>query len=278
MKPDSPVRLLSIGEFSAATQLSPKALRLYDEQRILQPARIHASSRYRYYGNDQVALGRLIRTLRDMNLPLADVTRVVLADRRGGELVLSQFAGELDRRYARDKRALQAALLLLRESEPSDSLAIEERSRPAMTVVVYPFMADRLHFYERLRSERETADAALTRARLCPEPVSYCRLIDPLSDDEAQVELLIPVDPAASPPSDIALRQLIQVSCAVMDITLSAYGGDFRAPVDALFDWFDRRGYRAVDVPWLARMKQGEELRAEVLWAYEAHSHTGSQP
>jgi len=147
-----------------------------------------------------------------------------------------------------------------------------------MTVVVYPFMADRLHFYERLRSERETADAALTRARLRSELVSYCRLIHPLSDDEAQVELLIPVDPPASLPGEITLRQLTEVCCAVTDITASSHGGDFRAPVDALFDWFDRRGYRAVDVPWLARMNQGEDVRTEVLWAYEAQSHTGSQP
>jgi DNA-binding transcriptional MerR regulator len=278
VKPDSPVRLLSIGEFSAATQLSPKALRLYDEQRILQPARTHPSSGYRYYGNDQVAVGRLIRALRDMSLPLADVARIVQTDRRGAEHVLTQFAGELDRRYARDKRAMQAALLLLRESEPSDSFAIEERSRPAMTVVVYPFTADRLHFYDRLRSEREAADAALARARLRTELVSYCRLIDPLTDDEAQVELLVSVRPAAPLPDDVTLRHLTQASCAVMDITASTQGSDFRAPVDALFDWFDRRGYRAVDVPWLARMNQGHELRTEVLWAYETHPQTGSQP
>jgi len=270
--------LLSIGEFSAATQLSPKALRLYDEQRILQPARILSSSGYRYYGNDQVALGRLIRKLRDMNLPLADVTRFVQADRRGAEHVLIQFAGELDRRYARDKRTLQTALLLLRASKPSDSIAVVERTRPAMTVVVYPFMADRLHFYERLRSERETAAAALTSAGLRPELLSYCRLINPLSDDEAQVELLIPVDPAFSLPDDMTFRQLTQASCAAIDITASAHGGDFSAPVDALFDWFDRRGYRAVDVPWLARMDQAEGLRTEVLWVYQAHSDTESPP
>jgi DNA-binding transcriptional MerR regulator len=271
------MRLLSIGEFSAATQLSPKALRLYDDQRILQPARVHSSSGYRYYGNEQVAVGRLIRTLRDMNLPLADVARVVQTDRRSAEHVLTQFAGELDRRYAHDKRTLQAALLLLRESEQSDSLPVEERSRPAMTVIVCPFMADRLHFYERLRSERETADAALTRMGLRPELVSYCRMIHPLSDDEAHVELLIPVDPPASLPRDITLRQLTQASCAVIDITARTHGGDFSAPVDALFDWFDRRGCRAVDVPWLARMIQSKDRRTEILWAYEAHSHTGGQ-
>lgn len=38
MKTDAPGRLLSIGEFAAATQLSLKPLRLYDEQRLLHPS------------------------------------------------------------------------------------------------------------------------------------------------------------------------------------------------------------------------------------------------
>ena len=73
-------RLLSIGEFAAATQLSLKALRLYDEQQLLRPARIDSASGYRYYRSDQVSIGRLIRTLRDMGLPLADIARVAVAE------------------------------------------------------------------------------------------------------------------------------------------------------------------------------------------------------
>src|SRR5689334_3408668 len=147
VKIDLPTRLLSIGEFSAATQLSPKALRLYDEQRILQPARIDARSGYRYYRREQVAMGRLIRALRDMELPLTEVARVVQSNGRDAEHALNQFAGEIDRRYARDKRALQAALLLLRDPRRSDALTIEDRTRPGMTVAVWPFVTDRMHFY-----------------------------------------------------------------------------------------------------------------------------------
>jgi DNA-binding transcriptional MerR regulator len=270
VKLDSPLRLLSIGEFSAATQLSPKALRLYDEQRILQPARTDSRSGYRYYHREQVALGRLIRALRDMDLPLTEVARVIQANRRDAEHVLNQFAGEIDRRYVRDKRALQAALLLLRDSRRSDALTIEERTRPHMTVVVWPFVTDRMHFYERLRSEREIAETLLTRTGLRSSGISYCRLIDPLSQDEAQVELLVPVDAPDALPGGITLRQLTEASCAVTDVTTSTADADFSAPVDALFDWFDRRGYRALDTPWVARVIRGEHMRTEVLWAYEA--------
>ena len=77
-------RLLSIGEFAAATQLSQKALRIYDEQRLLPPARIDTTTGYRYYSSDQVPLGRLIRTLREMNLALTDIAKVV-APKDGAE-------------------------------------------------------------------------------------------------------------------------------------------------------------------------------------------------
>jgi hypothetical protein len=141
-----------------------------------------------------------------------------------------------------------------------------------MTVVVRPFTADRLHFFERLRSERDAADAALSRAHLRASSASYCRLIDPLSEEDAQVELLIPVDEPSSPPPDITLRKLAAVSYAVIDVTASVRVADFSAHVDALFDWFDRHGYRAIDLPWLARTLEDGDLRTEILWAYEGRA------
>lgn len=267
--------LLSIGEFSAVTQLSPKALRLYDEQRILQPARTDPSSGYRYYRREQVPLGRLIRTLRDMHLPLADVARVVEADRCEAEHVLNQFAAEVDRRYAQDKRAMQTALLLLRGAGSKERLTIEQRTRPEMMVAVWPFVTDRAHFYGRLQVTRDSADRSLTQALLRPSSTFYCRLVNPLSEEETQVELLIPIDAAIAPAREVTLRHLAAASCAVIDITASTSGADFSAPVDALFDWFDQRGFRAVDTPWLARTFQGQDLHAEALWAYQAHALEG---
>jgi DNA-binding transcriptional MerR regulator len=185
-------RLLSIGEFASATQLSPKALRLYDDQQLLPPAKIDPVSGYRYYRSDQVALGRLIRTLREMSLSLDDIARVTSATGVQAELLLSQLAGELDQRYAREKRAFQNALLLLREAARSDALAIEHRTRPATTAVVRPYLADRRHFYERLRRELDAAQRAMQHETLRIAWPIYSRLIDPLTSDETQVELLLP--------------------------------------------------------------------------------------
>ena len=82
------VRPFSIGEFAAATQLSQKALRIYDEQRLLPPSRIDAATGYRYYSSDQVTLGRLVRTLREMNLSLSDIASIVSTKDGGGAATL----------------------------------------------------------------------------------------------------------------------------------------------------------------------------------------------
>ena len=65
----SDVPLLTIGEFSRMTFLSVKTLRHYHETGLLAPARIDASSGYRYYDVSQVTTAQVIRRFRDLDLP-----------------------------------------------------------------------------------------------------------------------------------------------------------------------------------------------------------------
>jgi DNA-binding transcriptional MerR regulator len=65
--------LIPIGEFAAASRLSPKALRLYDENGLLPPARVDADSGYRYYRLDQLRTATTIRLLRACGMPLAEI-------------------------------------------------------------------------------------------------------------------------------------------------------------------------------------------------------------
>src|SRR5262245_63472020 len=105
-------RRLTIGEFGAATQLTAKALRLYDEQGLLRPDRTDPATGYRYYGAEQVPVGRLIRVLRDMNLSLSQVQQVLGAVPGLRQLLLRDFLQEAEQRLARERGAYQAALLM----------------------------------------------------------------------------------------------------------------------------------------------------------------------
>lgn len=61
---------MTIGEFAAATWLSPKALRLYDEKGLLSPDAVEPYSGYRKYSPTQVQTARLITMLRRIDMPL----------------------------------------------------------------------------------------------------------------------------------------------------------------------------------------------------------------
>jgi DNA-binding transcriptional MerR regulator len=70
---------LSIGVFSRMTFVSVKALRHYDEIGLLAPAWVDPDSGYRHYAAAQVPVAQVIRRLRDLGMPLDQITAVVHA-------------------------------------------------------------------------------------------------------------------------------------------------------------------------------------------------------
>lgn len=264
-------RLLPIGEFAAATQLSPKALRLYDEQRLLSPASVDAISGYRYYRREQIATGRLIRTLRDMDLSLAQIARLVSAGTPTAQQQLIEYAREADRRYAAQRRAFQAALASLSSPAPSHAPSIAQRHRPAMTVCVWPFVADRHHFAEAFHAAAVAASERMRDLGLATTDEPRCSLVDPLSEDEGRLEVLVPTITPAGLPQGATLRQWPSAECAALvSQTRSSHASDLTAALDAMFDWFDRHGYRASEPPSVAIGSDPTGLRTDILWAYEA--------
>jgi DNA-binding transcriptional MerR regulator len=65
--------VVTIGEFARQTRLSPKALRLYDELGLLPPARVDPDSGYRFYQAGQLERARLVASLRQIGVPLAEI-------------------------------------------------------------------------------------------------------------------------------------------------------------------------------------------------------------
>src|SRR6202142_3688009 len=74
------VEEISIGEFARRSRLSVKALRLYDKRRVLVPARVDEASGYRYYDVAQLEDARLVAMLRQLDLSLAAIRKLVACD------------------------------------------------------------------------------------------------------------------------------------------------------------------------------------------------------
>lgn len=74
--------MLTIGEFARATGLTAKALRLYDELRLLAPADVDERTGYRRYAPEQADRARLVARLRSAGVPLRRIATIVELDDR----------------------------------------------------------------------------------------------------------------------------------------------------------------------------------------------------
>jgi DNA-binding transcriptional MerR regulator/effector-binding domain-containing protein len=70
---------VSVGRFATMTHLSVKTLRHYHQVGLLEPAEVDPHTGYRYYTLEQLPTAQLIRRLRDLRMPVADVRAVLIA-------------------------------------------------------------------------------------------------------------------------------------------------------------------------------------------------------
>jgi PPM family protein phosphatase len=94
------VDLMSIGEFARLSRLSAKALRLYDELGLLPPAQVDPDSGYRWYAAGQLDNARLVASLRQIGVPLAQIQLILSLEPEAccGMPALSRKSGTWARR------------------------------------------------------------------------------------------------------------------------------------------------------------------------------------
>lgn len=155
--------MLAIGEFSRLTHLSVRTLRRYHDADLLRPATVDRATGYRYYSAEQIPTAQVIHRLRELDVPLPDVRRILGAPEPEVRAALvaehlARLESELDR-----TRAAVASLrrLLAPEAAP---VHVELRSVPETTVAAVEgdvALDDVLPWYAGAMAE---LDAAVTDA------------------------------------------------------------------------------------------------------------------
>ena len=92
------MRELSISAFAAACGLSVSAVRRYGDAGLLAPAHVDERTGYRWYEPAQVADGVLVRTLRELDVPVAEVAAILALDDPQAQLAASTRTGTTSRR------------------------------------------------------------------------------------------------------------------------------------------------------------------------------------
>jgi len=83
------VKMYTIGELAAISDISAKTLRFYDQEGLLQPEIRNATTGYRYYSEKQLLQLILIKELKTFGLSLEDIQNVI--DKKDHEYLKTTF-------------------------------------------------------------------------------------------------------------------------------------------------------------------------------------------
>src|SRR6201987_977657 len=132
---------VTIGDFSRASQLSVKTLRHYPEVGLLEPSEVDPDNGYRYYSEDQIPLAQVIRRLRGLQMPVADVKSVLAApDAEERNRLIVEHLDRLERELAQTRAAVGELRDLLGPEPPHP---IEHRTVEATPAVGIEQTVDR---------------------------------------------------------------------------------------------------------------------------------------
>jgi DNA-binding transcriptional MerR regulator/effector-binding domain-containing protein len=129
--------MLRIGEFSRATSLTVKTIRLYHEEGLLPPAKLGASG-YRYYDGASVERARAIVALRRLGFSLAGIREALAAGDDEADVleILERRLRAIDEEMAQSREARRSLMAIIRKER--EAKMAEDASFDAVEKVLDP--------------------------------------------------------------------------------------------------------------------------------------------
>jgi len=263
--------LLAIGAFADAAGLSQKALRLYDQLGILAAAHTDPDSGYRYYRHDQVPATRLIRLMRSVDMPLAQVRAVLTEGPEAAGAIIRGFRQEREQHLAR-VRAATGELLRFLEEDTAMTFEVQTRDVPATQVVSITkrvkvealgqyIQGSLLALSEFVQSQGGTLAGA--PFGIYHGPVNHT--------DDGPLEVCFPAQGTFTAAGEVAVKELPQGRVAVVRVT----GEQCRFPeivgaYDATHDWISANGFEPAGSPREVWNGPDENGMMEIAWPFAA--------
>lgn len=267
--------LLSIGQFATAAHLSQKALRIYDKQNILKPVHTDSDTSYRYYHTDQLPTARHIRLLRQTEMPLTEIHKIIHGKPEDVPVILQNHLQTFEARYTQVRTTIRQ-LLNDHNKEIMDmafnitSKEIAPQQALCITKEVY-ISGLGSHIKESLQKIQNTLNAQGGKITAAPFGIYH----GPVNQEEnGPMEVCVPVDGAFKVSGNIVTKELPGGDAA--SVIVENEQCNFPAitdAYDALYDWITTNGYELAESPreiWISA--PGEAQKFEIIWQYQTKS------
>lgn len=275
MKMSEPNNLLSIGTFASMTRLSAKALRLYDQLGILQPLHVDPQSGYRYYGIDQVPNARMIRNMRDMDMPLATIRRMLVVlsvSQAQAELLVRQHLEMRERQLEQIRWQARQFTQQLKPEANTMNLEVIVKDIPTQQII----SITRRHTVDGLGKQEEQDIGSLFSlagehgAQTLGAPFGIYH--GPVSETEdGPVETCLAISGKVEGKDNIEAKQLEGGKAACVVITgEQCHYPELLGAYDAATDWIQKNGYEMVGSPrevWYTG--PGPDAKWEIVWLFK---------
>jgi DNA-binding transcriptional MerR regulator len=273
--------LLPIGKFANASRLSPKALRLYDQKGIIAPVYVDPESGYRYYHRDQLVQARLVRLLRQMEMPLAIIQLAVGREPDEVEELVRAYSRTYSARVGRVQSTIRQVLEMLRDKEVAMSFEVEITELDPQQIVSITS-----HTYVQDLDDCIKTTLSALKAYVSNQGGEHDGA--PLGiyhgtitgDADGPIEVCLPVKGKFVPSGDVVVREL--PGGPATQVLVTGDRCDFPAILgayDVAIDWIHKNGCDTAGPPrevWVS--KPGEDVKMLIVWPFRERKGSPSQP
>lgn len=219
---DHDSQLMSIGAFSQATRLSVRMLRHYAKHGFLQPAYVDPHTGYRSYAASQLADGMLVRTLRDLGLPIAAIATAIRHqdDADSQTAILTAHLKQLHAEQSTVTHQLNATRIVLAQlKEPTMSITTSIENHDALTVIA---LRDTLATYPEEKRLWEQLMPLMGQAGVIPTgPGGVTYLDNEFKESDIDAEIWVPV---AQADVEIAAPAVVKSVPATKAVVATVHG------------------------------------------------------
>ena len=267
--------LLSIGAFASMTRLSIKALRLYDQLDLLQPRHVDPQTGYRFYSIDQLSCARMIRNMREMDMPLATIRQVLAAltsSPAQAEALLREYAEMREQQVRQIRVQVGQFIQQIQQEQNPMSLEVNVKQIAPQQVLslTHRVKVDKLE-NTILQSVKElNALVKEQNASAADAPFGiYHGTIN--EQDDGPIEICLPVSGQVKTQGNVVAKQLEggNAACVTM-VGKQCSFPEILGGYDAAADWIQKNGYEMAESPrevWYE--PPGDNEKIEIVWLFK---------
>lgn len=268
--------LLSIGTFANMTRLSIKALRLYDQLGLLHPHHVDPQSGYRFYEQSQLARARMIRMLRDMDMPLATIRQslaVLASSPATAESLVREYLAMRERQMEQIKQQVSHFIHLIQQEKNHMSLEVNVKKIATQQVLSMTCHIKVNQLDETIRQSVSTMMDMLKEQNLEGTDAPFGIFHGAINEEEdGPIEICLPANGNLKGSDSVEVKQLQggDAACVMMvgaETDFPAILGAY----DAAADWINKNGYATAEPPreiW--HSVPGDDPKMEIVWLFKS--------